>query len=101
MFKLAGWPGRITRFAAAMALGIAGPALHTFAKIPLIPYAPFMVISAIALGLEPGDVVVHGRWGEGTVLATSGSGENAEATVQFAGVGRKQLLLRMAPVKRA
>jgi hypothetical protein len=54
MFKLAGWPGRITRFAAAMALGIAGPALHTFAKIPLIPYAPFMVISAIALGLGPG-----------------------------------------------
>jgi DNA helicase II / ATP-dependent DNA helicase PcrA len=56
---------------------------------------------AEALGLEAGDVVVHGRWGEGTVLATSGSGENAEATVQFAGVGRKQLLLRMAPVKRA
>src|SRR5580693_4300739 len=54
MFKLAGWPGRITRFAAAMALGIAGPALHTFAKIPLIPYVPFMVISAIALGLGPG-----------------------------------------------
>jgi DNA helicase-2/ATP-dependent DNA helicase PcrA len=53
------------------------------------------------LGLEAGDTVVHGRWGEGTVLATSGSGENAEATVQFAGVGRKQLLLRMAPVKRA
>jgi DNA helicase-2/ATP-dependent DNA helicase PcrA len=56
---------------------------------------------AEGLGLEPGDVVVHGRWGEGTVLATSGSGENAEATVQFAAVGRKQLLLRMAPVKRA
>jgi DNA helicase-2/ATP-dependent DNA helicase PcrA len=56
---------------------------------------------AEALGLEAGDVVVHGRWGEGTVLATSGTGENAEATVQFAGVGRKQLLLRMAPVKRA
>jgi DNA helicase-2/ATP-dependent DNA helicase PcrA len=56
---------------------------------------------AESLGLEAGDTVVHGRWGEGTVLATSGSGENAEATVQFAGVGRKQLLLRMAPVKRA
>jgi DNA helicase-2/ATP-dependent DNA helicase PcrA len=56
---------------------------------------------AEALGLEAGEVVVHGRWGEGTVLATSGSGENAEATVQFAGVGRKQLLLRMAPLKRA
>ncbi len=56
---------------------------------------------AEALGLSAGDVVVHGRWGEGTVLATSGSGENAEATVQFGGVGRKQLLLRMAPLKRA
>ncbi len=35
------------------------------------------------LGLQPGDVVVHGRWGEGTVMATSGSGEDAEATVEI------------------
>ena len=53
------------------------------------------------LGLEAGDPVVHGQWGEGTVVETSGIGEDAEATVVFATVGRKKLLLRMAPLKRA
>ena len=53
------------------------------------------------LGLEAGDKVVHGKWGEGTVLETAGAGEDAEAVVQFPTVGRKKLLLRMAPLKRA
>ena len=56
---------------------------------------------AEALGLVTGDWVVHGTWGEGTVLETTGSGEDAEAVVQFSTVGRKKLLLRMAPIKRA
>jgi DNA helicase-2/ATP-dependent DNA helicase PcrA len=53
------------------------------------------------LGLQPGDRVVHGKWGEGTVVETAETGEDAEAVVQFPTVGRKKLLLRMAPVKRA
>jgi DNA helicase-2/ATP-dependent DNA helicase PcrA len=53
------------------------------------------------LGLEPGDRVVHGKWGEGNVVEASGPGEDAEAVVQFGSVGRKKLLLRMAPLKRA
>ena len=53
------------------------------------------------LGLEVGDVVVHGQWGEGRVVATGGEGDDAEAEVIFTSVGRKKLLLRMAPVKRA
>jgi DNA helicase II / ATP-dependent DNA helicase PcrA len=53
------------------------------------------------LGLAPGDRVVHGKWGEGTVVETGATGEEAEAVVQFATVGRKKLLLRMAPLKRA
>jgi DNA helicase-2/ATP-dependent DNA helicase PcrA len=52
------------------------------------------------LGLEVGEVVVHGQWGEGRVVAVGGSGEDAEAEVIFTSVGRKKLLLRMAPVKR-
>ena len=52
------------------------------------------------LGLEVGDVVVHGQWGEGRVVATAGEGDDAEAEVIFTSVGRKKLLLRMAPVKR-
>ena len=45
--------------------------------------------------------MVHGKWGEGTVIETGGSGEDAEAVVIFETVGRKKLLLRMAPLKRA
>ena len=53
------------------------------------------------LGLEVGDQVVHGTWGEGRVVSTAGTGGDAEAEVIFTSVGRKKLLLRMAPVKRA
>jgi DNA helicase-2/ATP-dependent DNA helicase PcrA len=53
------------------------------------------------LGLAVGDKVVHGQWGEGNVLETGGAGEDAEAVVRFGTVGRKKLLLRMAPLKRA
>ena len=50
---------------------------------------------------KPATQVVHGQWGEGTVLEAAGTGEDAEAVVQFGSVGRKRLLLRMAPLKRA
>jgi DNA helicase-2/ATP-dependent DNA helicase PcrA len=53
------------------------------------------------LGLVAGERVVHGTWGEGTVLESDGAGEDAEAVVRFETVGRKKLLLRMAPLKRA
>ncbi|HWD53225.1 MAG TPA: UvrD-helicase domain-containing protein [Acidimicrobiales bacterium] len=53
------------------------------------------------LGLGVGDRVVHGLWGEGDVTAVGGAGEDAEAEVDFESVGRKKLLLRMAPLKRA
>jgi DNA helicase-2/ATP-dependent DNA helicase PcrA len=53
------------------------------------------------LGLAVGDRVVHGKWGEGVVVETEGEGDDAEAAVEFASVGHKRLLLRMAPLKRA
>ena len=53
------------------------------------------------LDLKAGDVVVHGTWGEGRVVAARGEGDDAEAEVIFTSVGRKKLLLRMAPIKRA
>ncbi len=53
------------------------------------------------LGLAPRDTVVHATWGPGTVVETAGTGEESEAVVVFASVGRKRLLLRMAPLTRA
>jgi DNA helicase-2/ATP-dependent DNA helicase PcrA len=56
---------------------------------------------AEALGLETGETVVHTKWGEGVVISVRGAGEGATATVRFPGLGEKQLLLHMAPIKRA
>jgi DNA helicase-2/ATP-dependent DNA helicase PcrA len=55
---------------------------------------------AEALGLATGDVVIHDRWGEGTVVSTAGEGDGAQAEVVFASVGRKKLLLSVAPLRR-
>jgi DNA helicase-2/ATP-dependent DNA helicase PcrA len=49
--------------------------------------------------LDVGDRVTHDTFGMGRVVAVSGAGDRAEATIEFGGeVGTKRLLLRYAPV---
>ncbi len=62
---------------------------------------PVQGTGAEKLGLEAGEKVVHSKWGEGLVTEVRGEGERASATVRFPGLGDKQLLLHMAPIKRA
>ena len=50
--------------------------------------------------LDPGDRVTHQKFGLGTVVSTSGSGDKAEATIDFGSAGVKRLLLRYAPVEK-
>jgi DNA helicase-2/ATP-dependent DNA helicase PcrA len=50
--------------------------------------------------LSAGDRVTHDAFGLGTVVATFGSGEHAQATVDFGESGLKTLLLRYAPVTK-
>ena len=52
-------------------------------------------------GLAAGEAVVHDHWGEGVVVAAEGEGERAQATVRFASVGEKRLLLSATPLRRA
>jgi ATP-dependent DNA helicase UvrD/PcrA len=52
------------------------------------------------LSLAVGDDVFHERWGRGTVVAVSGRGQSAEATVHFESEGSKRLLLAYAPLQR-
>jgi DNA helicase-2/ATP-dependent DNA helicase PcrA len=54
--------------------------------------------AAPAIGL--GDTVEHERWGEGVVVATSGAGDDAEATIRFSEVGEKRVLLSYAPLRK-
>ena len=50
--------------------------------------------------LEVGDRVSHDTFGLGKVVAVNGSGDRAEATIDFGSSGEKRLLLRYAPVER-
>ena len=46
--------------------------------------------------VKEGDTIEHQRFGIGKVLRVEGTGENTKATVDFANVGIKQLLLKFA-----
>ena len=46
--------------------------------------------------LKVGQQIAHSRFGRGKVVALTGTGIDAKATVEFENVGTKQLLLRFA-----
>ena len=46
-----------------------------------------------------GQSVEHERWGSGVITALAGAGAKAEASIWFAGIGEKRLLLAYAPIK--
>jgi DNA helicase-2/ATP-dependent DNA helicase PcrA len=52
------------------------------------------------VALSVGDRVTHDSFGLGTVLTVRGSGDAAEATIDFGGEKPKRLLLRYAPVEK-
>jgi DNA helicase-2/ATP-dependent DNA helicase PcrA len=53
------------------------------------------------LGLKIGDDVAHEKWGEGVILDIEGTGDRAEAVVNFrGGIGEKRLLLAWAPLQK-
>jgi ATP-dependent DNA helicase UvrD/PcrA len=52
------------------------------------------------ISLSAGDRVLHPTFGLGTVVSTVGTGERAEASVDFGSEGVKRLLLRYAPVEK-
>lgn len=50
--------------------------------------------------IEVGDIVKHPKWGEGTVLYKTGSGEMAKLIVVFPEEGQKKLLVKYARLKK-
>ena len=55
---------------------------------------------SLKMQLNVGDRVSHDTFGLGTVIAVSGEGDKAEATINFGSYGDKRLLLRYAPVDK-
>ncbi|HYL53256.1 MAG TPA: 3'-5' exonuclease, partial [Acidimicrobiia bacterium] len=62
--------------------------------------APTGARGAEQLGLQVGDDVRHDKFGEGVIVDITGTGDKAEARVQFRDVGEKTLLLSWAPLAR-
>jgi DNA helicase-2/ATP-dependent DNA helicase PcrA len=46
-----------------------------------------------------GQTIAHERFGQGEVIAVTGTGDNVKATIRFRNAGEKQLLLRFARFK--
>ena len=46
------------------------------------------------------DKIIHDRWGDGTILEVTGSGETEEIVVDFPSVGQKHLLAAVAPIEK-
>ena len=72
------------------AAGLEGPRSDT-ARRPTIKTIP---------SLQAGDRVLHTTFGMGTVVATSGGGNDAKADVDFGTAGVKRLSLRHAPLEK-
>jgi DNA helicase-2/ATP-dependent DNA helicase PcrA len=49
---------------------------------------------------EVGDQVKHPKWGVGTVMFKSGTGENTKVVVVFQEEGQKKLLAKKARLKK-
>ena len=47
-----------------------------------------------------GDIAHHKKWGDGTVLAVSGSGKSQELKINFPEVGLKKVLASIAPIEK-
>ncbi|MEV6208352.1 DNA helicase PcrA [Kitasatospora sp. NPDC051914] len=77
-----------------------GSARSTVAPQPGWAKSARKVTEREVVGLAVGDRVSHDTFGLGTVVATQGAGDRAQATIDFGSSGRKQLLLRYAPVEK-
>ncbi|MFS1664462.1 DNA helicase PcrA [Streptococcus sp. zg-JUN1979] len=49
---------------------------------------------------QVGDVAHHRKWGDGTIIEVTGSGQTQELTIRFEEVGVKKLLASVAPITK-
>ena len=79
------------------AMAMATPAQERMARRPGTRSPGNRVVPS----LSPGDLVTHDTYGLGTVVSADGSGDKAEAKIDFGGdYGVKHLLLGYAPIEK-
>ena len=64
-----------------------------------VPLGQSASTSKEAVDWQIGDIAHHRKWGDGTVLAVTGSGKTQELKINFPEVGLKKLLASVAPIE--
>lgn len=57
-------------------------------------------VSGTSADWSIGDIASHKKWGDGTVLEVSGSGQQQELKINFPGIGLKKVLAAIAPISK-
>ena len=65
-----------------------------------VPFGQASGASKEAVDWQIGDIAHHRKWGDGTVLAVTGSGKTQELKINFPEVGLKKLLASVAPIEK-
>src|SRR5690606_249001 len=79
-----------------------GAGWHADGGSAFAPREPRMATSGVMVGeqcFRIGQGVRHARFGEGTVLSLSGSGQDAQARIEFGEAGLKALALGVAKLE--
>ena len=65
-----------------------------------LPFGKSITSESTGSDWSIGDTAIHKKWGEGTVLEVSGSGQQQELKINFPGLGLKKVLAAIAPIKK-
>ena len=65
-----------------------------------LPFGKSSQLSKTEVAWAIGDIAHHKKWGDGTVLAVSGSGNSQELKINFPEVGLKKVLASIAPIEK-
>ncbi|MBZ2151099.1 DNA helicase PcrA [Streptococcus cristatus] len=65
-----------------------------------LPFGKSNQLSKTEVAWAIGDIAHHKKWGDGTVLAVSGSGNSQELKINFPEVGLKKVLASIAPIEK-
>lgn len=65
-----------------------------------IPFGKSSQEQSESVDWQIGDIALHKKWGEGTVLEVSGSGSTQELKIKFPEIGLKKLLAAVAPIEK-
>jgi DNA helicase-2/ATP-dependent DNA helicase PcrA len=102
---LADIPAELIRWEREEPARYTGPSADGYGSAPSLSaaadrYEARSPAARAVISLSAGDRVLHPKFGMGTVVSTLGSGDKAEASVDFGSEGVKRLLLRYAPVEK-